>query len=727
MPRDPKYDPLFEPIRLGPKTMKNRFYQTPQCNGAGNDNPGAQAAHRGIKAEGGWGGICTEACTIAPEVDYAPYILSRLWDEGDVINHRHMCDTLHQHGALGAVELCYAGPHAPNWGSRAVARSAGAYPSDAEPLVYGVEADEDDIEDLIRIHADAAKRAEQAGFDIIYYYSSHSFLSLQFLVDFYNKRTDEYGGSFENRVKFSLEMLEAEKKAVGDRCAVALRFSIDMLQGPQFVEAQDLGLKFLERVEKEGLVDLWDLNLGTYGEWAEDLATSRFQKANHHLGFVRDVKSIVKTPVVTVGHLTSPDDMVENLNKGYYDIIGATRASIADPFLPNKIDEGRIDDIRECLGCNLCVSRWEMKGLPIVCSQNATTMEEYRRGWHPEKFEKAKDPGSVLIAGGGPAGMECARVLGLRGYDVHLREQESELGGHMRDVQRYPGLSEWGRVISYRQIQLDKLKNVEVHTGVGPMSADDILGYGADKAVLATGAHWATDGFSGVTMLPIEGTDASLPQFATPEQIMHGKETGNRVLVIDGDGFVAGIGMAELMADQGKEVTLVTQQGSAAAHLHFTGDGANIHRLMHEKKIGHLELHWVDGIEVNNTVKVRLFYLYRDGFKRANEPSTGTMARREGTEVTEVECDTVILCTARVPNNGLYKELRARKAEWAKENLQAVYRTGDCYAPRLLPEAVFDGHRLAREFESDNPQRPLPYIRERQIWGTETYPKLAHA
>ncbi|HLB07409.1 MAG TPA: FAD-dependent oxidoreductase, partial [Alphaproteobacteria bacterium] len=505
MPRDPKYDPLFEPIRIGPKTMKNRFYQTPQCNGAGSDYPGAQAAHRAMKAEGGWGALCTEACTIHPESDYAPYVLARLWDEGDVINLRHMCDSLHKHGALSGVELTYAGPHAPNWSSRAVPRGAGPYPSDAEQLVYAVEAEEEDIEDLLRIHVEAAKRAEQAGFDIVYFYASHSFLSLQFLIDFYNKRTDRYGGSFENRLRYSLGILEATKKAVGASCALALRFSIDMLQGPGFVEAQDLGIKVMERIEREGLVDLWDLNLGTYGEWGEDLATSRFQKSNHHLGYVRHVKKAIKTPVLSVGHLTSPDEMVDILNKGYYDIIGATRASIADPFLPRKIDEGRLDDIRECIACNMCVARWEMKLPNIVCTQNATTMEEYRRGWHPEKFTKTKTPCSVLVVGGGPAGMECAHVLGMRGYDVHLREAESELGGHMRDVQRFPGLSEWGRVIGYRQIQLGKLKNVEVHTGTGALDAPGVLKYGADKIVLATGFHWATDGFSGVTMGPLEG------------------------------------------------------------------------------------------------------------------------------------------------------------------------------------------------------------------------------
>ncbi|MCZ6720705.1 MAG: FAD-dependent oxidoreductase, partial [Proteobacteria bacterium] len=408
---------------------------------------------------------------------------------------------------------------------------------------------------------------------------------------------------------------------------------------------------------------------------------------------------------------------------GQADIIGAARPSIADPFLPKKIEEGRNEDIRECIGCNICISRWE-RGAVMICTQNPCANEEYRRGWHPEKFDKTRDPCSVLVVGAGPAGTECARVLGERGYEVHLCEAEKEIGGHVRDVMRYPGLAEWGRVITYRQTQLDKLNNVEVHTGVGHMSAEDILGYGADKVVLATGAHWVENGFSGNSMGPIAGADASHPQFATPEQVMAGKEIGERVIVLDADGFITGLAMAELMADRGKKVSIVTQHHGVAPYLHNTGEAPNIHRMMHEKGIHEHTLHWVEEVKVGNTVKVIAYYAYRDGCKRASAPSKGKPARRAGTEVNVLECDSVILCTARAANNGLYKELKARRADWTGEGLQAVYRTGDCYAPRLIPETIFDAHRLGREFESRNPQQPLPFIRERQIWGAETYPKL---
>ena len=727
MARDPKYDPLFEPIRLGPKTMKNRFFQTAQCNGAGSDRPGAQAGHRGMKAEGGWGALSTEYCSIHYESDTTPYISAQLWDEGDVVNLGAMCDALHKHGALANVELLYGGPHATNYMSRAVSWGPSAYPSDAEPLHYCVEADENDIADIIGYYVAAGKRAREAGFDILTVYFADSFLPMQFLHDFYNKRTDKYGGSFENRLRFTEELLTALKQALGDDCAIAARFAIDSLLGPEGIEAHGEGLKTVDRLTLAGLVDLWDFKIGIYSEWGEDLAPSRFQKSGHELAYVIDAKSATgDVPVVCVGHLTSPDEMVATLDAGHYDIIGATRASIADPFLPNKVEQGRLDDIRECIACNMCVSRWELAGPHIICTQNATAMEEYRRGWHPEQFAPAAEPCSVLVVGAGPAGLECARVLGMRGFDVHLREAGGELGGHLKDVMRYPGLSEWGRVITYRQTQLEKLKNVEVHSGVGAMSADDILGYGADKVVLATGSRWADDGFSGVTMEPLPGVDAAQAQFATPEQVMAGKELGERVIVFDGEGYITGIGMAEHLADAGKQVSVITQNHGVAPYLHYTGEASNLHRMMHEKGIHEHDMHWIESVETGNELTVRAFYLYRDGYRRTG-PVPGQMPRRAGTEVIELACDSVVLCTARRANDGLYRELESRHSEWPDAELQAVYRVGDCLAPRMLPDAVFDGHRLAREFDGPTPEHSRPYIRERQIWGREAMPALQTA
>jgi dimethylamine/trimethylamine dehydrogenase len=723
MPRDPKHDILFEPIQIGPKTMKNRFYQIPHCIGAGSEKPGTQAANRGTKAEGGWGACTTEYCSISPESDDTMRISARIWDEGDVINLRHLNDTLHKYDCLGAVELWYGGAHAPCLESRAIPRGSSSYASDFEYLSYCHEADEDDIKDLIEMYVEGARKGVQAGFDLVYVYGGHSYGPIQWLSPHYNKRTDKYGGSFENRARYWMELLEGVKTAVGHEVGVVTRFAIDTLYGPGQIEVQDDGLRLIEMVDKAGLVDLWDLNIADIAEWGEDAGPSRFYKAGHQRPWTDEAKKLAKVPVLGVSRETSPDDMASRIREGHLDIIACCRPSISDPFLPRKVDEGRVEDIRECIGCNVCIARWEIGGPPMICTQNATANEEYRRGWHPEKFTKADDPCSVLVVGAGSAGMECARVLGERGYDVHLREADAEIGGRVRKGSKYPGLSEWARVITYRQIQLDKLKNVEVHLGVGKMTADDVLNYGADKVVLATGSRWYTDGTAFLTHAPVPGIDASLPYICTPEQVMmEGKEVGDRVVVLDGDGYFTGVSLAEYLVDQGKKVTIVTALGSVAPFTHFTLEAPNLHRMMHEKGIHEHTLHWAEKVEEGKLVA---FYLYRDGYKREAGPTLGKLPRRVGTETMDVEFDTLVVASGRAPNSELYKELRARKPEWEENEIGSIYQAGDCYAPGIIADALFEGHRIAREFESSNPQLPQPWIRERQIWGHETYPKIS--
>jgi dimethylamine/trimethylamine dehydrogenase len=402
------------------------------------------------------------------------------------------------------------------------------------------------------------------------------------------------------------------------------------------------------------------------------------------------------------------------------DLIGAARPSIADPFLPTKISEGRVEDIRECIGCNICVSKFQQGG-QIMCTQNVTIGEEYRRGWHPEKFTRTSSPCSVLVVGGGPAGMECARVLGERGYTVHLREATPELGGHWKAVSTLPRLNEWSRVVSYRQTQLAKLKKqVEVHLGIGRMSADEVLNYGADRVVIATGAHWSRDGRGG-NFGPLPGADDSLPNVLTPIQVMGGKPVpGRRVLVLDGDGHFMGITLAEMMADQGKQVTYVCDAADVAEYGVFTMESFNNKRMLFEKGIKTHCNYWLDKIEPG---RVRLSYLYKFGPDLVG-PCAGSVPRRDNGGEFELEIDAVILVTSRYSETGLWRDLKARKAEWAANGIQDVFRVGDCKVPTQLNQALWDAHRLAREFDSPHPAYPLPWIRERQLWGNPTVPAL---
>jgi dimethylamine/trimethylamine dehydrogenase len=192
------------------------------------------------------------------------------------------------------------------------------------------------------------------------------------------------------------------------------------------------------------------------------------------------------------------------------------------------------------------------------------------------------------------------------------------------------------------------------------------------------------------------------------------------VVVLDGDGHFTGISMAELMADRGKDVYLVTNMSDPAEYSQFTLEVQNNKRMMHEKGIKVLRNHWADNYADG---KLTLFHLYRHGWA-LTEPEAGRLPRREGTDTLVLDCDALVLVTSRVPNSDLFAELKRRKAEWAENDIQDIFRVGDCYTPRQITNAIFDGHRLAREFDSPHPQYPLPWIRERQLWGAETIPAL---
>ena len=275
-------------------------------------------------------------------------------------------------------------------------------------------------------------------------------ITQQFLMPYFNRRTDEYGGSFENRARFAREVLERVREAVGDDCAVGCRFSVDTLSEDGLgTEVGEDGIRFIEHVDH--LVDLWDVQTGPPSllDTTESAASSRVHPQNHQKPWIEQIRPHTDKPIVGIGRFTDPDVMVAAIHSGQLDIIGAARPSIADPFLPSKIEEGRLDEIRECIGCNICLSRFRIGGMRLVCTQNPTAGEEYRRGWHPERFTRASNgDNDVLVVGAGPAGMECAIVLAKRGMRrVHLVDAADELGGIMRWVPRLPGFGEWARVV----------------------------------------------------------------------------------------------------------------------------------------------------------------------------------------------------------------------------------------------------------------------------------------
>lgn len=674
MARDPRYDILFEPVRIGPVVAKNRFFQVPHCNGMGHAMPEAHAAMREVKAEGGWAVVSTEECEIHPSGDVSPYVEARLWDDADIPALALMCEKVHRHGALAAVELTHNGPTASNLYSREVLIAPSHQPSKYGYPHQARAMDKRDIADYRRWHRQAALRAKRAGFDLIYVYAAHDLsLAMHFLQKRRNHRSDEYGGSLENRARLLRELIEDTKEAVGDRCAVAVRFATEELIG-------EGGITLVEAKEVVHLLadlpDLWDVNLAA---WYNDSMPSRFAREGAQEPFIDWVKKVTTKPVVGVGRFTSPDTMVSQLRRGVLDLIGAARPSIADPFLPKKIEEGRIDDIRECIGCNICVSG-DMTISPIRCTQNPTMGEEWRKGWHPEIIAPKKSAAKVLIVGAGPAGLEAARALGQRGYEVHLAEAGRELGGRVTREARLPGLAEWLRVRDWRVGQINQLPKVQVYRD-SMLQAQDVLDFAADHVVLATGCQWRRDGYG-------RSNGFGVPSFAehgvlTPDDVMSGFDglalPAGPVAVFDDDYFYYGSVMAEALRQAGREVVFITPDDTVASWTSNTLDYRHIQWRLHalgvEQRVAQNIIRW-DGR------RLTLEHVW-----------SGAMST--------LDCAAVVAVTARLPNDGLYRDLLPREAEWAAAGIRSLRCIGDAHAPGLIAHAVYAGHRYAREMDAE--------------------------
>jgi dimethylamine/trimethylamine dehydrogenase len=672
--RDPRYDVLFEPVRIGPVLARNRFYQVPHCNGMGWTQPRALARLRGVKAEGGWAVVSTEEVEIHPTGDCEPYHEGRLWSDADIPALALMADAVHEHGALAAIELTHHGASCANYGTREVPLAPSHRPIVYYAPVQARAMDKRDIRDYRQWHRDAALRSKRAGFDIVYVYASHDLsLPVHFLQRRKNDRTDEYGGSLENRVRLLREVIEDTKNAVGDRCAVAVRLGVDELLGPDGITSAGEGREVIEMLAE--LPDLWDVNISN---WSNDSQTSRFAKEGYQEDYTKFVKSVTTKPVVGVGRFTSPDTMVSQVRRGVLDFIGAARPSIADPFLPRKLEEGRADDIRECIGCNICVSS-DYSSSNLRCTQNPTMGEEWRRGWHPQRIAPKTSDGTVLVVGAGPAGLEAALAAAHRGYEVHLAEASMELGGRVAREAALPGLREWLRVRDWRVGQLNKLSNIQIYRD-NTLEAASILEFGARHVVIATGSRWRRDGVG-------RENGVAVPGFAgeavfTPDDIMEGRLPSGPVVIFDDDHYYMGGVLAERCVAAGLRVTLITPAAIPSAWTANTLEALPIAR-----RLARL------GVEVVTYANVVGF----DGHsvRWVNGLTDAVSAR---------EARAVITVTARLPVDGLFTALAAQSDRWVDAGIAGVTRVGDCYAPGTIQAAVYSGHKCAREMD----ETPVP-------------------
>lgn len=663
----PNHQILFEPIQIGPVVAPNRFYQVPHASGMTEANPRVRAAFRGTKAEGGWGVVSTGAVSIHPSSDDSPLPFARLWNEADIASHALTTEAIHRHGSLAAVELWHGGAVVMNRTSRLPPLSPSGISWAATHIGFMGQLRPKkmtgaDIDDVLEWQRLATRRALDAGFDILYVYAGMGYLGYEFLLPEYNHRDDGYGGSLENRVRFVREMLEVTRDEAGSRAAVALRISLEELRGKpsQHYESEAHGVVSL----LSNVPDLWDVKMDSS---PNDCGASRFRPEGAHEPIIDFVKRVTDRPVVGVGRFTSPDTMVSQIRRGVLDLIGGARASIADPFLPNKVREGRNDDIRECIGCNICIASWH-DGVPVRCTQNATAGEEWRRGWHPERFTRTETPDSLLVIGGGPAGLEAALVAAKQGFEVTIAERADDWGGRVLQESQLPGMATWRRVRDYRVWALSQMGNVSMFTN-SELDAEAAISFGADHIAVATGARWTRRLYSA---LEIAVAPLDHPQVYTPEDVYSGTVLGDRVLIFDYDNYYLGGVLSEHLAAQGKTVTYATPAGHASAWTFMTNELPFVYQALARR-----------GVAIHTTTNLMGF----DG-------ASAAMQNLFNATPLEIDADSIVIVGHRESRDAVFEALVASETVGGVQ--PSLHLVGDALAPGAIVHAVHSGHAFAR-------------------------------
>jgi 2,4-dienoyl-CoA reductase-like NADH-dependent reductase (Old Yellow Enzyme family)/thioredoxin reductase len=653
---------LFQPLQLRHKTLRGRL------------NFGAHTAnmsldglpvdrHLGYYTERARGGAAMIVVEPVPAHRFTQLTRGnfRAGDDSVIPYFRRITESVHEHGAAIIQQIYHLGAHgdwdnsfAPNWSPSG---QISMHDSDGSHAMTAAE-----IELIVESFGQAARRAREAGFDGVELMAAYNALIEQFWSPYCNRRDDKWGGSFDNRMRFSTAVLERIRHYGGEDFIIGMAVSIDPTR-PDVMTLDDQ-VEIAAWHDARALYDYVTIGTGSYYDFTKIIPTFLYEDK---LGppFAEAFKRVVKhVKVQAESHIRTPDNADYVIAAGQADMVSIVRGQIADPHMANKAREGRPEDIRPCISCNqMCWGR-RYRDYWISCLVNPSAGREFE--WNGDRFMPAEKPRRILVVGGGPSGLETARVAASRGHKVTLAEASDRLGGQFRLAGMQPRRAQILDLLAWYETQLGKLQvTVRLNTYMEP---DEVRGFGADAVVIATGSLPAGTGMQ--RWLPNQETLPGIdkPNVWSVEDVMsRAARPGKRVLLLDDTGNWRGVGTAWHLAELGHEVTIVTPDPAIGREIARTS--ADLPARQRLRKLG-----------ARFITESAVTAWHGDG---------ATILDFLTGEKQRLPFDALVLATTNVPEDSLARALDGSGIE--------VHTVGDCLAPRHAPAATYEGRKLGLE------------------------------